>query len=276
MTDEILCKEKRILRLHLIYWAIIFGILSIVLLVIAPGNVNQNALENFSFASTIVSIVLAVVSIVYSFRSKSSANENIAGIREIEKNIDGKLQKFDTLEENITKDVQSAITEGVERAISGLKEDVRYLKDDQADVKQKLDVMANDQKRYFEEETQLSNNNTKSGVALANTSFIGKIAMLMACLSKSKGKPIDFNDIGEKISHDKDYYWGFYAAIRSSFSSKNDFEYVVEKASIFTIKQYNEQRLGDYNYWESLIDSDIKKEFSKDYLEEVKKYFSVM
>lgn len=90
-------KERQIVKVHALYLAIIFVIISAFLLIIAPITISPRAFENFSFASIVVSIVLAVVSIVYSFRAKSNSSENIAGIREIERNIDLKLEKFESL-----------------------------------------------------------------------------------------------------------------------------------------------------------------------------------
>lgn len=263
MSEDLLCKEK--LRLHLIYWAIIFGILAVCLLVIAPGCVNPKAFENFSFASTIVSIVLAVVSIVYSFRSKSSTIDNIAGIRVIEQNIDLKLQNFDALGEKITREVKDTL--------SGLKQDMSDLKDDQKDFKSTLDQMVSDQKRFFDADTQsVDNTGNGNSTLISRTSFIGKIALLMAYLSFTHKKSLDFSLLSNLFTEDKDYYWGYYAALTASHSGY--FEYSVTNSTVFEIKKYNEKKLGDYNYWRRLIKSDTDSgKFSKEYLDEIEKYF---
>ena len=70
MADENTPKKifwtRKVSLWHIVYIVIICLIVNVFLLCIVPGRVNDEAYQNFSFAATIVSIVLAVVSIVYS------------------------------------------------------------------------------------------------------------------------------------------------------------------------------------------------------------------
>lgn len=264
----------KVAKIHLIYWAIIFFLLAVFLLCIAPGRVNDSAFENFSFASIIVSIVLAVVSIVYSFRSKSTTSESIAGIREIERNIDNKLNMFNTLEENISKDVQSAITEGVGKAIIELREDVGNLIDDQADIKQNLSKIVSDQKKYFEPDTSSSSQtlNLEAGKIFKNKlSYLGKVAMYLACLSYSKGKDFSFAALGDIMEEDMDYYWGFYCALSSCFPEFFDYEF--KTPNTFIITKYNAENLGDIKIWKKAVSSNEDKQFANQYLEVLNNFF---
>ena len=273
MNDELLKKDKTILKLHIIYWAIIFGVLSVFLLCIAPGRVDERAFENLSFASIIVSIVLAVVSIVYSFRTNSNTSDNIAGIREIEHNIDSKLDRFDSIKDSLSEDIHSAIVEGVDKAIIDLRADVSNLKDDQADIKQNISMIATYQKRLIDDNAQSSKqlHISEQKVFKSGLSFNGAIAMYMACLSFTKKKAIYFPSLGNEIESDLDYYWGYYSALSSCFPQY--FAYESEGVKSFTVKKYDTEHLGEESIWEKLLLSYTNIERIDDYLRIIKSYF---
>jgi len=271
INEELLKKDKKILKLHLIYWAIIFAILFVCLICIIPGYVNDRAFDNFSFASIIVSIVLAVVSIVYSFRSKSFTSDNIAGIREIENSINDKLQKFDTLQNNISTDVQSAISEGVGKAISEIRDDVGNLKEDQADIKQSMSQIVQDQKKYFEPETKIDSSKTEKRTVISGPSFIGKVAMYIASRCHDTKKELVISSIDSLISSDKDYYWGYYSALASCLPDY--FRYGVSFNPItFSFPDYNEDKLGTSDYWKSEVMNTEEKTLSEDYINKIELY----
>lgn len=73
--------RKKVSILRLIYVSIIFAIVQVFLLVICPGKISSYAFENFSFASTLISIVLAVVSIVYTLQSGLSSFGQLNSIK---------------------------------------------------------------------------------------------------------------------------------------------------------------------------------------------------
>lgn len=248
--------EKKILKLHLIYWAIIFVILSVFLLLIAPGCVNQKAFENFSFASALISIVLAVVSIVYSFRTKSNASENIAGIREIERSIDAKLQKFDSLKTEIVEEVK-----GITRPIG---DEVSCIRQGQVEAN-------NQMKEMFEQMSQKNTETDEMGGRLLNsTSFLGNVMMYMLCKSKQTGKEIDFGKMGLDFNDNYDYFWGFWIVLTALKGSPFSFE---EKERIITVTKYDETLLGDSDYWKSKINRFKNKEEVKKYMDVVDAYF---
>lgn len=83
---------------HIIYGAIILAILAIFLLLIAPGRINESAFSHFSFASTLISIVLAVVSIVYSLQSGLSNNSYKSRMDEIHNSIQERMKNLQEVE----------------------------------------------------------------------------------------------------------------------------------------------------------------------------------
>lgn len=87
--------------IHLVYGAIILVLLGIFLILIAPGRINENAFSHFSFASTLISIVLAVVSIVYSLQSGLSNNTYKTRMDEIQRNISERISEFQKIENSL-------------------------------------------------------------------------------------------------------------------------------------------------------------------------------
>ena len=68
------------------------------------GNwINEYAFNNFSFASTVVSIVLAMMSIVYTFQSGQSSADQLSHIKDIEGRIHQEINRFSDIDERITR-----------------------------------------------------------------------------------------------------------------------------------------------------------------------------
>lgn len=114
--------EKQVNKLHLIYGYVIAGLLIISIVVCwilsCNGLISENAFQNFSFAASIVSIVLAVVSIVYTIYSGAGVSNSVDVLREAEQNIKTQVEALDGLEnrimgalENVNVGLSSKLTE---------------------------------------------------------------------------------------------------------------------------------------------------------------------
>lgn len=93
--------DRKVSICHIVYIVILCAVINIFLLLICPGQINDDAFANFSFASTLISIVLAVVSIVYSLQSGLSNLGQINSIKEIESKINNELNKFSAIDDKI-------------------------------------------------------------------------------------------------------------------------------------------------------------------------------
>ena len=250
--------EKKVVRLHLIYWAIIFISLAVFLLLIAPGSVNPKAFENFSFASTLVSIVLAVVSIVYSFRTKSNASENIAGIREIERNIETKLERFDSLKVEIVEEVRG-ITRPIEDEVSNIRQGQ---KETYSQMREMLERMT--QKDVSPEDSD--------GRLLSSSSFYGNVIMYILCKASQSRKEINLEKMGLDFNDNYEYFWGFWIALSALKGHPLDCRVINHRSLIVT--KYDEALLGSMDYWKSQIMAFKNEEDAKRYLEAVDSYFA--
>lgn len=127
---------------HIIYLVIICLIINVFLLCIVPGRINDDAYQNFSFAATITSIVLAVVSIVYSLQSGLSSVGQLNGIKDIEAKIGAELTRFTNLETSI----KDAVREG----ITPLEASMGDIKQRQDEISKSQDVLFNNWKELMQ------------------------------------------------------------------------------------------------------------------------------
>ena len=273
MDEKLLAKERAIIRLHLIYGFVILAILSISLLVIVPGSINQKAFDNFCFASTIVSIVLAVVSIVYSFRTKNNASDNMAGIREVERSIDEKLHSFDELEKRILMGFESCLKSG----INPLYQDVSSIHDDQVEIRERIEQFREEMLQRSsakESKEHLSNNKDSSILArFKSNSFLGDVALYLACKSFKAHKAIDLSKISDKLEKRKDYLFGYLIAIVVIFP--DNIEYKSENGSIIReeFTKFDDTFFGNEEECRRRVESFKVQGIAKEFLDAIDLYF---
>lgn len=100
----------KINKLHLIYTIVIF-LLLITFLVIcwvlsAKCVISEYVFDNFAFAATLVSIVLAIVSIVYTIYSGAQTTSSIGVLENVENNITKQLETLQGVENVIKETVK--------------------------------------------------------------------------------------------------------------------------------------------------------------------------
>ena len=174
---------------HILYIILIFFILSICLLCVIPGRINDDAYHNFSFAATITSIVLAVVSIVYSIQSGLSTMGRMSNLTEIESNINKEIARFSTLE--------AAIKEGVKEIITPIQASVGDIQQRQNDLQKAQDDLA---KNFSEMLTTSTSGHTKTGAKdefpQNNLPQIFAVILLTCLLSQKTGRDIPYHILG--------------------------------------------------------------------------------
>ena len=92
---------KKVSIMHVVYGFIILALLAVFLILLAPGHVSEFAFSNFSFAATLISIVLAVVSIIYSLQSGLSNNSYKAKMVEIQDSISKRMNELQEIEKSL-------------------------------------------------------------------------------------------------------------------------------------------------------------------------------
>lgn len=240
--------EKYVNILHLIYGGVIALIVIIAVIICQPRAVHPEASNNFAFAATITSIVLAVVSIVYSIQSGSGVSSNLGSIKSIEDSINVQLGKLN--------DLESRITENISRKIA----------DSNAEVCSRIDGIEKNNTESFKNQASVNVDDDKFDTN--KTSVLGKVA-LYACYKASKtGRSLELKQC---FSENIDYIYGFLIGVASVCSSKIELE--TDNQSI-RVKNF------DDNYFKNVSESlpndseKFKVEFVLKSMREIDEYFA--
>ena len=105
MVKENNMERKVVDKLHLVYTIIIFVIVLLAIWLASPYIVCKEVLTKFEFAATITSIVLALVSIVYSMNSGQGISENLGSMRNASEKIGNVGDKLETLQTSLQTEI---------------------------------------------------------------------------------------------------------------------------------------------------------------------------
>lgn len=217
-------------KIHLLYWAIIFVLLSLFLILCVPGKINEDAFSNFSFASVLVSIVLAVISIVLSLSIGQTTTHYNLEIKDIEKEIQEKLRQFEDLEDSFRSSIESI----VHKEIEGVK------------VSQsRITAMM---RSILTPSSSLSHHRTtthhESSLDISESSYLCVASLYIALLCNKKQKPFPF----KQLKQSSPLILGFLNAL--STIEPDNLQLRIEHSDVF-ISQFSTNRWG--------IEEDLKK-----------------
>lgn len=202
-------EESKKISIHHLYYVLIIGLLIIIgLILIVPSRVSDTAFDNFSFASTITSIVLAVVSIVYSIQSGNISNIQLDSVRGIDTEIKKQLEGFSHIEDNISKLVNGRM--------ASLQDDVKKLSDGQIEISSRI--------------LSLGKNPVSNGIANSQTANLEKNSafgdvLLYACSLSFKKKKALPTHVFEENLNDFNYWYGYFIALTVTLPNDIRVEY---------------------------------------------------
>lgn len=272
MNDNNLPKNsfwsRRVSVWHIVYIVLFCIILNVFMICILPGRINDDAYQNFSFAATIVSIVLAVVSIVYSLQSGLSSYGQLNGMKEIEAKIGTELMRFSTLESSIKKAIEESITP-VQASMGDLQQK-------QDDIQKAQDELAKNWKEF----NQMAFNKTIDGHNDdgANTLAEGGIPQILCvifyvCLcSKETGKDLPYHILG-KFFGSRSYYC---EGVINGLSLLQPTLIKIKQGSKPTrqaIEVYNEKNLGTKEWLVKQIKEGKNPKLGQDILVDLDNFF---
>lgn len=222
--------ESKKISIHHLYYVLIIGLLIIVgLILIVPSRVSDTAFDNFSFASTITSIVLAVVSIVYSIQSGNISNIQLDSVRGIDTEIKKQLEGFSHIEDNISKLVNGKI--------ASLQDEVKKLSDGQVEISSRI---LNFGKNPVSNE--IVNGQTAN---LEKNSAFGDVLLYACSLSYAKKKALPAHIFEENLN-DFNYWYGYFIALTVTLPNDIQVKYSEDNTSPLASKVvcFKEEVLG--------------------------------
>lgn len=254
---------------HIIYLVIICLIINIFLLCIVSGRINEEAYHNFSFAATITSIVLAVVSIVYSLQSGLSSQSQLNGIKNIEERIGSELTRFSTLE--------SSIKDAVKEGITPLEASMGNIQQRQDDLQKSQDDFSKNWKELMQV-VKLTELPTEAAVEeQSEQNDIPQIfsVILYTCVnSKETGKDIPY-DVLARFFGKRSYYCEGVINGLSVFNPEDLKIKTGSKASRQVVEHYDEDKLGKKDWLKQQVLNGKNEKLGADIIAALDEFFIV-
>jgi hypothetical protein len=242
-------RSKSISLLHLIYVVIICLIIMIFVLCIAPGRINQYAYDNFAFAATITSIVLAVVSIVYSLQSGLSSVGQLNSIREIENQITAELAKF------------TGIEDAIKKAINPISQQV-------GDIQKSQDEMHDQMLKLSERPYESTAITDEHG---GSFSEVMCITLYAAALSKDKDMDLPFHIFEKYLGAKQTRYC---EGLLDGISSYNPDKLRVTQGSFSLRRKVDVFNINSTDFWRSKIQSIEDEKLATNFVKYIDHYYS--
>lgn len=251
--------EPKKINVHHLYYVLLIAILIIAVLILhIPFGISKYALDNFSFASTITSIVLAVVSIVYSIQTGNSSSDQLNGVRDIERNITEQLNNFSELEGKLHKKVDE------------IRTGVTTVKEGQADIKKSVDDI------MLQREVGAASKNGSKANNISVNSVLGNVLLYICVLSFETKLPIP-GAILEKRHDIFSYCYGYLIALTVFEEDKIQIDTESDQALTTVVCHFDKQTFGTKEEIRARIDKDMQDKESVDKLKiilnEIDEYF---
>ena len=256
------CKESEAKSNVHIYYLVGIGSLLIIELVTyiltGVGEVSRVILDQISFASTISSILLSVIAIIYSIVSGSNGANLYVKTEEVSKQIGETLSDLRDLSTTVEK--LEKIPDDIEKHLRELKEQMQRMEEISKQTSQQLnqEVTPKIDRLLSKEFGGLVNGGDSSGARdlkdpskeretifrhyISQSSFYGGLVLLGCCYAGKKKGKIDLKEMTSKILGEESisilwYLLGY--AIASSALGILDVEFEMEKMELQVKEVYN-------------------------------------
>ncbi len=282
---------KKVNVLHLVYLSIIFTILTILFWTLSM-NTSDDALRLFSFASSITSIVLAVVSIAYSlvsgkqvdaslgsisktsedirvvgndiqkigneFSAVSADIKDVAkGIESVNKQLNGEIEKITGLESNVSNILSS--NENLSERVSELLNELRNTHNDVQTLGEQIKITQASATTPIKQ----SGKGFAGAYNKAHYTFAARLLLFACTFTQKKGYPKSF-PLSILMSESWELYFYGYAYSLIGLLGPKVFDVDVEDKKTITIKTF------DTNYFKNVKKEDLVsdvQEKNKTYME---------
>lgn len=246
---------------HIAYIVLICLLIVLFVLLIAPGRINDDAYHNFSFAATITSIVLAVVSIVYSLQSGVSSLGHMSRIQDIEESISEEVNKF------------SGIDEAIRQAISPINQKMGDLQKAQDTMKQKKDDLLNQVIKFNDTKVEGTVEQADGKKMTIVGPRIISVVLYAAAKSKETGMDLPFHEFAKVVGVQARYCEGLLDGLAALHPDKLKIE-PGSRASRKKCTVFDEDYLGTKDSWKSETENVGNERIAKGLLKRIDDYFS--
>lgn len=254
-----------------IHFSYIISILLVIIVVLASVEWSDNSdlIKYISFASTIASLLLALLAIVYAYLSNATFSKNITLINEVSNELKTNTSNLSIISETLEKDLKKLplTLEGVDKKVDALPELLSKLTPKEIIKKEEVNSAISNLTEVFSVKEFLE-----------TSSYTGLLSLYGIVLAHAEKTPFNLQDFTNEIEIlEFDYSLGYLIA-SSAFGI---FNYKSSK-SIWNITEMNQEFADKIEkslfekgkeVQEDLSKDDIEFDFSSD-IELAKKYFN--
>lgn len=290
MSEEIVKLQKH----RIVLWCAIIIIAFFLIVQFSVSNCENKILaDQFTFASTISSIILSVIAIIMSVVSGESINNLLHKFRDVHDEIsdvpdkidssiqkmDSASNKFEEMYENlketpqkikesteVMKDISKHVDSSVE-SLSGLMKEIQEKTENWHLIREELkEIKEGFQNMAFPTDTKISSNSgtlseDQAKMIYEKGSLYGALILYAVKLAKDKNKKMSLNDLSLALASEpyKEYFYGYFIALKATgiFSAKDVQSGVYQITSYNTvlnsIKQYLLERAVENERLQELI-----------------------
>ena len=246
---------RKVNHLHLVYIIIIFVIVLLAIWLASPYIVCEESLVKFEFAATITSIVLALVSIVYSMSSGQGISENLGSMRNASEKIGTVGDKLETIQTSLQAEISH---------LTNLEQKMQALHDKTDRTNQLINEMG------------LNNNITSTSgnegkFDYENSSVSGLLIVYACSLAYKKGKPFPAEFTGNPF-----YAHGYITALE--ISASKHFRALTYMNGVITVTKFDTDYFGkatDVDYISAQMQGKSGYVQAQEALEKINQFYGV-
>ena len=196
-------------KIHFSYIISILVLIIIILMTVKWSD-NYELIQYISFASTITSLLLAVLAIVYAYLSNSTFSKNINIINDVSNELRANSKRLSNISATINRDIKL-----LPKSIEGMGRKVEELPAKLiSQLSPNIDVMKEGSDSSSRDDQEAL---SFADVYLETSSFAGLLGLYALSLAFDEQKPFDLERMSEEIEVlDEDYVYGYLTASRAA------------------------------------------------------------
>lgn len=263
-------------QLHIRYILLVCLLICLFVTLIVPKHVTEEAFQNFSFAATITSIVLAVVSIVYSFYSSGGIATSIGEMKQVEQELEEEIKDIPDLKKHVSETVdelRNNILEAIHADRQASDSKTEELAKSVHDIHDELAGLAS---KVAKESAKKSDDEQLGLFDYTINSFNGNLLLYAIKLAVDKGVSFNLQKVsqilGNNLSYSRGYLVALYMCNKKKFSYESD-----DSFETITMGQFDKDYFQSQEMVEKILSSAEDKTGKDSYqskMNEIDKYFS--
>ena len=264
-------------QLHIRYILLVCLLICLFVTLVVPKHVTEEAFQNFSFAATITSIVLAVVSIVYSFYSSGGIATSIGEMKQVEQELEEEIKDIPDLKKHVSETVdelKNHILEAIHADRQASDSKTEELAKSVHDMHDELAGLAS---MVAKESSKKSDDNQLDLFDYTINSFNGNLLLYATKLAFDKGVSFNLQKVSQilgnsNLSYSRGYLVALYMCNKKRFSYESDENFETITMVRFDGEYFQAQDMAEKIF--SSADDQAGKDSYQNKMNEIDKYLS--